>query len=185
MTLLYFNHPLHHTTIEVLDKLVINNGRSCYCLFNSRHLSDVVFVVGKYDDTSQEIFGHKAIIELASDPLKANFQNHWKDCDRIRITDFDPSPFWSLLRFIYKGDLVIEPTHLLDTIELARMYLVDSFFDCLMTTDNIMEMTNVVPFLTLLRIVPDKYKIACFKALVSEESCGGPIPSMSPYIPKK
>lgn len=143
-------------------------------LFNNEKLSDVVFVVGKpkRDENGNEvkpveIFGHKDIIGSSCDPLRTCFDGNWEDKDRIRIMDFDASPFLSFLRFIYTDELVIEKEHIAATLQLAHKYMVDSLFDRLFTIDNLIMIISERDwsFWELVATVTRKYRQICYEAL--------------------
>jgi len=137
MSLLRFGDP----TEDFASKKPRMSSKTSRYLFNNNEMSDVTFVVGKKDETAVRIPGHKMIISLASETFKTQFEGPWNK-DEVRIIDFDPSPFLSLLRFIYTDDLIIEEQHVMATLYLAHMYLVWCFLDSFFNLDNLIKCWN-------------------------------------------
>ena len=68
---------------------------------------------------------HKFIVKLGSPVLYNSLSGNWSEMDEQVITDFDPSPFLSLLRFMYMDEIVFELKYLYDVLALSKKYLVE------------------------------------------------------------
>lgn len=69
--------------------------------------------------------GHKFIVKLGSPVLYNSLSGNWSEMDEQVITDFDPSPFLSLLRFMYMDEIVFELKYLYDVLALSKKYMVE------------------------------------------------------------
>lgn len=69
--------------------------------------------------------GHKFIVKLGSPVLYNSLSGNWSENNEQVITDFDPSPFLSLLRFMYMDEIVFELKHLYDVLALSKKYMVE------------------------------------------------------------
>ena len=68
---------------------------------------------------------HKFIVKLGSPVLYNSLSGNWSESDEQVITDFEPSPFMSLLRFLYMDEIVFELKYLYDILALSKKYMVE------------------------------------------------------------
>ena len=101
-------------------------------LYNDKATSDVTFIVGP---NATEFFGHTLIIGSASDVLKANFSSDWKDRNIIKLEDVNIEVFEVLMLYIYKDEISLKGTDLLDVLELAHRYMITGLVASLTATE--------------------------------------------------
>ena len=121
-------------------------------LFNNEIFCDVVFFVGpKAPKLSQgKIYGHRSIISLSS-PVFAEmlFPSKSTNSDpllEVVIEDVHPTALLSILRFIYKKEIVIDRKFIEETLYAAQKFDVKNFVESLgflVTTETVLDF---VPF---------------------------------------
>ena len=87
-------------------------------LFNNEEKSDIMFLVGK---NQERFYGHSLIISLASKVFENMFETEWKDKKTV-ILNFNASAFFTIMRFIYRQEIVFQEQHLKETLKLAHRY---------------------------------------------------------------
>lgn len=121
----YLKDQLTHVDSDVLSQEPDLKSR-CRQLFNQDFESDIVFVVGKpKSQHSMRIPAHKFIVKMGSPVLFTSLSGNWAESDEVIITDFDPSPFLTLLRFMYMDEIVFELKYLYDVLAISKKYMVD------------------------------------------------------------
>lgn len=95
-------------------------------LVNNELFADVVFSVGS-DGT--KMFGHKAILTMASDVFRAQFTGSFKESrdhgleDEIRVIDIEPPVFKQVLCYAYCDRVTISADNVLHLLYAAEKYL--------------------------------------------------------------
>lgn len=114
-------------------------------LFNNEVFSDVVFIVGPKElkASRTKIFGHRTIIGLSSPvfatmlfPKQSNFLTSKRDEEErllIEIEDPEthPTALFSLFRFIYKKEVVVDRQLIHETLYVAEKYDTKTFAESL------------------------------------------------------
>lgn len=113
-------HPIYKNEKEVLemDSFDTQNLTLYNRLFNSSEFSDVTLVV-----SNKQIPAHKFILITNSPVFRQMLSGKWVESNSISITDADPIAMYSLLRYMYCRELLLDPEHIFDTLYLLNKYL--------------------------------------------------------------
>ena len=135
-------------------------------LLNNEHRSDVIFLVGK---CGQKIFGHRIILEMASDVFDAMFNHDFLESKQntVEIPDIEPEVFLELLRFIYDQKANVTKENLVPLYAAADRYLMDDLKAfCFLNIDK----TNVlwVRKVNSMRFNLDEIEQKCTKFISSQ-----------------
>lgn len=106
-------------TVKERHKLLVGNEL----------LSDTIFLVGPNDETAVRIPVHSLLLASSSSAFMSMFSGNWKKEDVIRIKDCDPSAMYSVIRWIYSGELVVENGKFPDVKAIAEKYFVTSLMN--------------------------------------------------------
>lgn len=91
--------------------------------------SDAIFIVGPDYDTAVRIPVHSLLLTTASDKFQSMFSGTWINEDVIRIENCDPSAMFSVIRWIYSGELVVGSGKLPEVKAVAEKYFVTSLLN--------------------------------------------------------
>jgi hypothetical protein len=93
------------------------------------HQHEAVFVVGPEDETPLRIPVHPFLLKLVSEPFTSMFSGNWMQESDIRISDCDASAMYSVIRWIYCGELVVRKGKFPGVLYIANKYLITPLLD--------------------------------------------------------
>ena len=152
-----FGSPYHHIpnkTVQEIQRMAFDHKEY---LLNNKIFSDVSFVVG--DDDKMTFHGHSFVIGVASSVLSTmmfpSLDSYFEKKQSFEFPDVRPSAFMSLLRFIYRKEIVIERTMIEPVLYAAEKFNVKFFLPSL---EALIKPDTVLDFFTfVVDLVEDHY----------------------------
>lgn len=166
--------PIANSDVSLLFSFLVTKGSTCTikdnfrALLNDATLSDVVFSFPS--EKNRDIYAHRNILAMRCAPFNAMFQSEMKEgrTGEIVITNINYEAFYSLLEYLYTGDLVCKPRDLMAVLQSADLYQLDHLkYICERKLQRFVDQENAVYLFQM----ADKFKASTLKQFCLKFVC--------------